>query len=98
MVHGLDVLIKIIASSLTVLNQQTLGMTDHVHCFQTQLTESCRLFGSRESADLSVVSFSIKNSLVPRIGSGLKPSGIDLKFTFCSTTFCLCSRCKSRYT
>ena len=30
-----------IANSLAILNQQTLGRTDYVHCFQAQLTESC---------------------------------------------------------
>ena len=33
--HSLDVPIKMFANSLAVLNQQI-----HVHCFQTQLTES----------------------------------------------------------
>ena len=33
--------IKIITNSLADFNQQTLGRTDHVHCCQTQLTESC---------------------------------------------------------
>ena len=31
--HSLDVQIKMFTNSLTVLNQQTLGRTDHVHCF-----------------------------------------------------------------
>ena len=44
--HSLDALIKMFANSLTVLKQQTLGKTDHVHCFQTQLTKSCLVFGS----------------------------------------------------
>ena len=39
--HSPDVPIKMFANSLAVLNQQTLGRTDHVHCYQTQLTESC---------------------------------------------------------
>ena len=38
--HRLDVPIKMFDNSLAALNQQTLGRTDHVHCFQTQLTES----------------------------------------------------------
>ena len=38
---SLDVPIKMFANSLAVLNQQTLGRTDHAHCFQTQFTESC---------------------------------------------------------
>ena len=33
--HSLDVPIRIFANSLAVLDQQTLGMIDHVHCFQT---------------------------------------------------------------
>ena len=33
--HSLDVPIKMFANSLAVLNQQTLEMTDRVHCFQT---------------------------------------------------------------
>ena len=39
--HSLDVPIKIFANSLAVLNQQTPRRIDHVHCFQTQLMESC---------------------------------------------------------
>ena len=39
--HSLDVQIKMLANSLAVLNQQTLGKTDHVHCSQTLLMESC---------------------------------------------------------
>ena len=39
--HSLDVPIKMFANSLVVLNQQTLVTAYHVHCFQTQLTESC---------------------------------------------------------
>ena len=38
---SLDLPIKVFTNSLTVLNQQTLGKTDHVHCFQTWLIESC---------------------------------------------------------
>ena len=59
--HGLDVLIKMFVNSLTVLNQhqQTLGRIDHVHCFQTQLTESCLVFGSAQTRDSSVIGFSL---------------------------------------
>ena len=32
--HGLDVLIKVFANSLADLNQQTLGRTEHVYCFE----------------------------------------------------------------
>ena len=39
--HSLDVPIKMFANSLVVLKKQTLGRADHVHCFQTQLTEIC---------------------------------------------------------
>ena len=39
--HSLGVPIKMFPNSLATLNQQTLGRTFHVHCFQTQLTESC---------------------------------------------------------
>ena len=39
--HSLDVLTKIFTNSLAVLNQQALGRTDYVHCFQAELTESC---------------------------------------------------------
>ena len=38
---SLDVPIKMFANSLAILNQQTLRRINHVHCFQTQLTESC---------------------------------------------------------
>ena len=44
--HSLDALIQIFANSLAVLNQETMGRTDHVHCFQTHLIESCLVFGS----------------------------------------------------
>ena len=51
------------AKSLAVLSQQTLGRTDHVHCFQAQLTESCLVFGSAKIRDSSVIVFSLRNSL-----------------------------------
>ena len=41
--HSLDVLVKMFTNSLAVLNLQILGRTDHVHCFQKQLRESCWL-------------------------------------------------------
>ena len=44
--YSLDVLIKMFANSIAVLNKPTLGRTDHVHCLQGQLTESCLVFGS----------------------------------------------------
>ena len=31
--HSLDALVKMFANSLTVLNQETMGRTNHVHCF-----------------------------------------------------------------
>ena len=46
-------------NSLAVLKQQTLGRADYVHCFQTQLTESCLVFGSAETGDLSLSGFSL---------------------------------------
>ena len=39
--YSLDVLIKMLANNLAVLNQQTLERADHVHCFQILLMESC---------------------------------------------------------
>ena len=39
--RSLNVPIKMFTNSLTVLNQQTLGTTDHTHYFQTYLTKSC---------------------------------------------------------
>ena len=84
--HSLDVLIKMFANSLAVLNQQTLGRADHVHCFQTQLTESCLGFGSAQTRDSSVI-FLLKPACIPRLGSGLMLSGIDLKFTLYSKIF-----------
>ena len=41
--HSLDVPVKVFANSLAVLNLQKLGRADHVHCFQTQMRESCWL-------------------------------------------------------
>ena len=41
--HSLDVQIKMLPNSLPVLNQQTLGKIDHVHCPETLLIESCLL-------------------------------------------------------
>ena len=38
--HSLDVPIRMFANSLAILNQQTLGRTNHVHCFQTQTMKS----------------------------------------------------------
>ena len=59
--HSLDVLIKMLVNSLTVLNQRqkTMGRIDHVHCFQTQLTESCLVFGSAQTRDSSIIGFSL---------------------------------------
>ena len=85
--HSLDVLIKVFANSLADLNQQTLGRTEHVNCFQTQLTESCLVVCSGQTRHPSVVSFSIKKVQIPRIYSGLMESGKDLKFTFYSKIF-----------
>ena len=34
-IYSLDVPIKMYTNSLVILNQQTVGMTNHVHCFQT---------------------------------------------------------------
>ena len=56
-----DVQIKMFANSLALLNQQTQGRTDHVHCFQTQLMESCLVVWLW--VDKRPTSFSIKNSL-----------------------------------
>ena len=39
--HSLDVPIKMFTNSPAVLNQETQRLTDHVYCFQRQLTESC---------------------------------------------------------
>ena len=41
--QSLDIPVKISYNSLVILNQQTLGRTDHIHCFQAQLTESGQL-------------------------------------------------------
>ena len=57
--HSYIVLIKMFVNSLAVLKQQTLGRADYVHCFQTQLTESCLVFGSAETGDLSLSGFSL---------------------------------------
>ena len=38
--NSIYVLIKMFANNFALLNQQTLGRTDHVHCFQTQLMEN----------------------------------------------------------
>ena len=72
------------ANGLAVLSQQTLGRTDHVHCFQAQLTESCLVFGSAKIRDSSVIVFFFKKQPVHPVytDSGLMVSGIDLKFTF----------------
>ena len=37
--YSLDVLIKMFANNVAVLNQQIPGNTNHIHYFQTQLTK-----------------------------------------------------------
>ena len=63
--HGLDVPLKMFINSLTVLTQQTLGSTDHVHWFQTQSMESYLVVGSGKARDPPVVSFYIKTVWIP---------------------------------
>ena len=41
LLHSLDVLIKMFANRIAVLNQQIPGKTDPVHCFQIQLMKNC---------------------------------------------------------
>ena len=48
--------------------------------------------------NMSVVSFSIINSLDTQTSSALMVSGIDLKLTSALKYFYLCSRCMARYT
>ena len=58
LLHSPDVLIKMFANSIAVLNQQTMERTDNVHCYQTQLP-GCLVLGRQETC----VSFSVKSSL-----------------------------------
>ena len=91
--HSLDDLIKMFANSLAVLNPETPRKTDHIPCFQTQLTESCL-----------VVWFWIDKGFhslyeavwIPRLVSGLMVSGMDIKPTLKSTLSIY--RCAARYT
>ena len=81
------------ANSLAVLNPETPRKTDHIPCFQTQLTESCL-----------VVWFWIDKGFhslyeavwIPRLVPGLIVSGIDLKSTLKSTLSIY--MCVARYT
>ena len=83
--RSLYVPIKMSANSLTVLNQQTLGKTDHVHCFQTQMMESCLVLWF--CIDKRPVCCFFIKTWIPRLGSGLMGSGIYLKFPLYSKIF-----------
>ena len=39
--HSFYVQIKMFRNTLALFNQQTMGRTDHAHCFQIQLTKGC---------------------------------------------------------
>lgn len=67
--HGV---IKYIIASC--LNQQTLGRTNYVHCFDTHLTEGCLVFSSGYRRDSLVVSLSIKTVSILRPGPMLMVS------------------------
>ena len=75
-------------NSLAILNQPALWRTDHIHCFQTQLTKSC--MDVRFWIDKRPVCFFFslqKIVWIPRLGSGLMVSEIGLKFTSYSKIF-----------
>ena len=55
----------------------------------------CLVLGRQETHLLFI---SLKTIWIPRLGSGLMVSGIDLKFTFTLKYFYLCSRFTARYT
>ena len=77
--HSLDVPIKMFSNSLTVLNQQTLGRTDHVHRLQTQLTESCLVVWFWVDNRPVCCFFPYKKTVwILSLGSRLMVSGISL--------------------
>ena len=102
--HSVDVLIKMFANSLTVLNQQTLGRTDHVHCFQMQLMESCLVVWFWvDKRPVSCFVLYKKTVWIPRLGSGLMVSGTDITFIFyslhvsvygCTNDYMRCTKCE----
>ena len=81
LLHCLDVLIKMPANSLAVLNQQTLGRTNHAHFSQTLLTESCLVVWLWIVRRPICCFFLDKKVWIHRLGTRLMVSGIDLKFT-----------------
>ena len=104
--HSLNVPIKMFTNSLAVLNQQTLGTTGHTHCFQTQLTESCLADWFQVDKRPVCYFFLV---WIPRLGSGLMVSEIDLTFTLslqqvqgevhvsihsCTNDYLKCTKCE----
>ena len=85
--HSIDVLIKMFANSLAVLNQETLYRTDHVHWFQILLMETCLVVWFWLDNKTCCFLFQKKSGHAGRLGSGLMVSRIDLQFTFYSKKF-----------
>ena len=80
--YSLNVPIKMFVNSVAVLTQKTLGSIDHVHCFQTQSTESCLVWFWVGKRAVCLFVLYKKTVWIPRLGSELMVSGTDLKFTF----------------
>ena len=77
--YSLDVLIKMLANNLAVLNQQTLERTNQCSLLSNTVDgelSTCLILGRHEPV--------IKPVWICRLGPGLMVSGIDLAFTFCS--------------
>ena len=86
-------------NSLVVLNQQTLRRTNHVHCFQTQFTESCLVVWFWVDKRPSCIFFLYKKqSGYPDLVLGWWWVEQFLKLPSTQKYFYLCSRCTARYT
>ena len=89
--HSLDALIKMLAKSLAVLKKQTQRMADHIHRFQTQLTERCLFIWFWVDKRPVCCFISIKNSLDTQTRFR-----VDGEWNWPKVH--LCSRCTTRYT
>ena len=79
--------IKMFLSSLTVLKQQRLGMTDYIHSYQTQLMKSCLVVWFWLYKRPVFVSFSIKNNLDTQTRFAFMVSEKDINFIVYSKIF-----------
>ena len=95
--HSLDVLIKMFANSRVVLTNKHWEEPTMFNAFKHSWPKVFFFCFCLEKKLFCNCFFSKKNNLcIPKLGSGLMVSGIDLKFTLLKY-FYLCSRCMAKY-